>query len=78
MLSQAKLLKAIDAGMRVCRDASPGPRDRAGKEQRTPELATLTNQLEWTSASVTVRPNWSEWSGHRLLSPFSNWVFALS
>lgn len=45
MLSQAKLLKAIDADMRVCRDANPT--DSPGKERRILELGTLTNHLEW-------------------------------
>jgi hypothetical protein len=45
MLSQRKLLKAIDADMRVCRSANPT--DQAGKERQIFEMATLTAHLQW-------------------------------
>jgi hypothetical protein len=47
MLSQERLLKAIDEDMQVCQAADPVPGDEQGRQQRTLELATLINHLEW-------------------------------
>jgi hypothetical protein len=51
MLSQQKLLKAIDADIRVCRNATPGPTDTPGKERQILELATLTSHLQWAQSA---------------------------
>jgi hypothetical protein len=47
MLSQERLLKAIDEDMQVCQAAEPVPGDEPGRQQRILELATLTNHLQW-------------------------------
>ena len=45
MLSQQKLLKVINADMKICRDAQPT--DHAGRDRQMLELATLTRHLQW-------------------------------
>jgi hypothetical protein len=45
MLSQQKLLKVINADMKVCRDAKPT--DQVGRDRQILELATLTSHLQW-------------------------------
>jgi hypothetical protein len=51
MLSQQKLLKAIDADMRACRDATLAPTDTPGKDRQILELATLTSHLQWAQTA---------------------------
>jgi hypothetical protein len=45
MLNQQRLLNALEAGMRICRDATPT--DESGKKRQTIELAILTSHLRW-------------------------------
>jgi hypothetical protein len=49
MLSQAKLLKGIDQDLQRCRSEALNPTDKAARERRNIELATLLNHLMWTS-----------------------------
>jgi hypothetical protein len=49
MLSQEKLLKAIDSDMRVCR--SVNPTDASGKQRQILELTTLTRHLNWAKSA---------------------------
>ena len=53
MLSQERLLKAIDDDLRVCNAAEPAPGDEQGRDHRTLELTTLINHLEWTKRAGT-------------------------
>jgi hypothetical protein len=46
MLKQERLLNAIEAGLRICRNARPT--DDFGKKLQVLEVATLTRQLEMT------------------------------
>jgi hypothetical protein len=46
MLSQEKLLKAIEADMGACRAATHAPDDRVGRDRQLLELATLTRHQQ--------------------------------
>jgi hypothetical protein len=47
-LNQQKLLNAIEAGMRICRNATPA--DESGKKRQLIELAILTSHLGWAKS----------------------------
>jgi hypothetical protein len=49
MLSQEKLLKAIDSEVLTC--LSVNPTDAPGKQRQILELTTLTRHLEWTKSA---------------------------
>jgi hypothetical protein len=51
MLSQEKLLKALDTDIRICRNAKYTPNDEHGKKRQILESATLIRHLQWAQSA---------------------------
>ena len=51
MLSQEKLLRALDIDIRICRNARHTPNDEHGKKRQILELAALIQHLQWAESA---------------------------